>query len=85
LRKRKPSGQLKRGPFSHADIKRALKADGWMSKAGGNHQTVWEHPTKSGKIPVSESWENLQAKCPILRGMARTMKMSDGALLKLLQ
>jgi hypothetical protein len=85
VRRKKPSGQLKRGPFTTADVKRALKKDGWSSKSGGEHQTVWEHPSKPGKIPISEAWTALRAKCPILKGMARTMSISDQDLLELLQ
>jgi hypothetical protein len=59
--------------------------DGWTHRAGGNHQSVWEHPMKPGKIPISESWGALRAKCPILKGIARTMSISDSELLKLLQ
>lgn len=84
-RKKKPSGQLKRGPFAAGDVKRALQVDGWTQRAGGAHQSVWEHPTKRGKVPVSEHWTGLRATCPILKGIARTMGISDKELLKLLQ
>jgi hypothetical protein len=82
LRRPKPSGQLRRGPFTADDVKKALRMDGWIPRAGGNHQSVWEHPEKS---PVSEGWSALRAKCPILKGIARTMGISDSELLKLLQ
>lgn len=85
MRRKKPSGQLKRGPFNSSDVKQALKADGWTYRAGGDHQSVWEHPTKPGKIPVSEHWTSLRANCRILKGMARTMGLSDRELLQLLQ
>jgi hypothetical protein len=85
VRKKKPSGQPKRGPFTSDDVKRMLKKDGWTSRSGGDHQSVWEHETKPGKIPVSEAWTGLRAKCPILKGMARTMGLSDDEVLKLLQ
>jgi hypothetical protein len=65
--------------------RRLLGTDGWVQRAGGNHQSVWEHPEKPGKIPISERWSALRAKCPILQGIARTMGISDGELLKLLQ
>jgi hypothetical protein len=85
VRQKKPSGRLNRGPFDSDDVKRALKADDWTYRAGGGHQSVWEHPTKPGKIPVSEEWTALRANCPILKGMARTMGISDKQLLQLLQ
>jgi hypothetical protein len=34
---------------------------------------------------VSEHWTALRAGCPILKGLARTMGISDKDLLKLLQ
>lgn len=84
-RKKKPSGKPKRGPFTTKDVKAALERDGWAPRVGGNHQSVWEHPTKRGKIPVSEAWTGLRAGCPILKGLARTMGLADAALLSLLQ
>lgn len=85
MRRPKPNGQLRRGPFTANDVKKALKADGWVRRVGGNHQSVWEHSEKPGKIPISESWSALRAKCPILKGIARTMGVSDSEMLRLLQ
>jgi hypothetical protein len=78
--------RLNRGPFTTKDIKRVLKADGWVSstKRGKGHQTVWTHPTKPGKFPVSESWTALRAWDPILKGMSRTCQIDRDRLLKLL-
>jgi hypothetical protein len=75
---------LKRGPFTAKDVKKALKADGWVSGKGGAHQTVWTHPVKPGKFPVSESWSSLRAWDPILRGMVRTCGIDKERLLQLL-
>lgn len=76
--------QLKRGPFTARDVKKALKADGWTPKSGGRHQTVWMHPQKPGKFPVSESWSALRAWDPILKGMIRTCGIDKERLLRLL-
>ena len=75
---------MKRGPFTTRDVKRALKADGWEQRSGGGHQTVWEHPTKPGKFPVSEKWTSLNISCPILKGMCRTCGLTKDELLRLL-
>jgi hypothetical protein len=75
---------LKRGPFTTDDIKRALTADHWSARPGGGHQTVWEHPTKPGKVPISEGWSALEAWCPILNGLVRTTGLSKSQLLRLL-
>lgn len=75
----------KRGPFTTKDVKAALKADGWVcSTQGGGHQTVWRHPAKPGKFPVSEHWNALRASDPILRGMVRTCGIDKKRLLRLL-
>ena len=82
-RKRK-GRDLKRRGFSSADVKHALRLDGWTSASGGGHQTIWEHPIKPGKIPVSEGWTALKTWCPILRGLCRTMGVTKDELLHLL-
>lgn|GEM_PF-3545263 len=76
----------KRGPFSAKDVKWALKADGWLCSThkGKGHQTVWTHPTKPGKYPVSEAWTSLRAWDPILNGMVRTTGIDKDRLLRLL-
>jgi hypothetical protein len=76
--------QLKRGPFTAKDVKKALKADGWVSKSGGKHQIVWTHSVKPGKFAVSESWTALRAWDPILKGMVRTCGIDKDRLLRLL-
>lgn len=80
----RPEHDLKRGPFSTKDVKTALKLDGWGPKPGGGHQTVWVHPTKHGKFPVSEHWTGLKAWDPVLRGMSRTCQIDKKRLLRLL-
>lgn len=75
---------LKRGPFTTKDVKRALKADGWVQKPGGNHQTVWEHPDKPGKFTVSEHWTSLQISDRILKGMSTTCGIPKKRLQELL-
>jgi predicted RNA binding protein YcfA (HicA-like mRNA interferase family) len=84
LAKKRKKGQLRRGPFTSNDVKKALALDGWQAEPGGGHQTVYRHPAKRGKIPVSEGWTALRAWCPILRGMCRTAGLSKDELLHLL-
>jgi predicted RNA binding protein YcfA (HicA-like mRNA interferase family) len=75
---------LKRGPWTAKDIKRVLKQDGWKASSGGGHQTVWRHPDKPGKFPVSEAWTSLRMGDPIMKGMIRTCKIEEKKLLRLL-
>lgn len=75
---------LSRGPFTTKDVKNALKLDGWYPSPGGRHQSVWRHPTKPGKFPVSEDWTSLRAWDPILNGMSRTCGIDKKRLLRLL-
>ena len=75
---------LKRGPFSTKDVKRVLKAEGWVRRPGGGHQSVWEHPDKPGKFPVSEHWTSLQISDRVLKGMSETCKIPKKRLLELL-
>jgi hypothetical protein len=75
---------LKRGPWTAKDVKRVLRKDGWKAKPGGNHQSVWTHSEKPGKFPVSESWDSLRAKDPILKGMSRTCGIDEKRLLRML-
>jgi predicted RNA binding protein YcfA (HicA-like mRNA interferase family) len=74
---------LKRGPFTAKDLKRVLKADGWVGASGGNHD-VWEHPEKPGKFAVSDKWTSLRAWDPILKGMIRTCGIDKKRLLRML-
>lgn len=63
----------------------ALKLDGWYDEGpGGEHPHVFSHRSKPGKIPIKGSWSGLRAGCPILKGIARTMGISDKRLLQLL-
>jgi hypothetical protein len=82
-RKRKPSGSLKKGPFTTADLAAALIAAGAKRRSGGGHQDVYEHPS-GWKVPVSSAWTGLRKGCPILKGIARTTGLSDTELLLLL-
>lgn len=84
MAKKKNKSDLRRGPFATKDVKRALKLDGWRPDSGGGHQEVYEHPTKRGKIPVSEKWTALRAGDPIFNGLTRTMHVTKDELLWLL-
>jgi hypothetical protein len=82
--KKRNKSDLSRGPFTASDVKRALKLDAWTKDSGGGHQEVYEHPTKRGKIPVSEKWTAVRASDPIFNGLCRTMGVSKDELLWLL-
>jgi hypothetical protein len=83
-RKRKPSGRLTHGPFTAADVRAALKRAGGLKTSGGGHQEVYDHPDHGWKVPISDSWTGLKKGCPILKGIARTLKVTDDQLLRLL-
>ena len=83
-RKRKPSGRLNHGPFAAADVREALKRAGGLKQTGGSHQEVYTHPELEWKVPLSNNWTGLKKGCPILKGLARTMGISDKQLLQLL-
>lgn len=83
-RKRKPSGQLRKGPFNQAELAAALMRAGASKSSGGGHQEVYSHPDEGWKVPTSLAWTGLRKGCPILKGIARTMKVSDTELLRLL-
>ena len=55
-----------------------------LDQQGKGHQTVWTHPTKPGKYPVSEAWTALRAWDQILNGMVRTTGIEKPRLLRLL-
>lgn len=83
-RKRKPSGSLKKGPFTTDDLAKGLMLAGAQKHGGGGHPVVYEHPVNGWKVPVSSSWTGLRKGCPILKGIARTLGISDRELLLLL-
>jgi predicted RNA binding protein YcfA (HicA-like mRNA interferase family) len=82
-KKNKKASNLNRGPFTAADIDRALRADGWTAKAGGKHQ-VYRHPEKSGKIPASSKWRHVKAGDWLFRSLARGAGLTKKQLLRLL-
>jgi predicted RNA binding protein YcfA (HicA-like mRNA interferase family) len=79
--------ELKRGPFTAADVRFALRADGWQIRAGqqkGSKHEAWEHPAKPGKFMVDAKWTSLRISDPILKGMVRTTGIEKKRLLRLL-
>jgi hypothetical protein len=83
-RKKKPSGRLNPGPFTSDDVRAALKRAGGQKTSGGGHQEVYDHPRQGWKVPISDNWTSLKKGCPILKGMARTLGITDTQLLRLL-
>jgi hypothetical protein len=83
-RKPKPSGQLRRGPFSGTDIGAALERLGAIAETGGNHQTVYVHPIKGWKVPISTAWTSVRKGDPIFNGILRTTGCDAKTLLKAL-
>jgi len=82
---RKPTGRLRRGPFSGENVSAALTLDGWDSQSGGGKDPkVFAHPVKAGRIPVGPAWTTLRAGDPVLTGIARNARLADRRLLELL-
>ena len=81
-RRRKPSGQQNRGPFSAEDVARALEAMGAVRETGGNHQTVYVHPVEGWKIPISDTWTSIRKGDPIYNGICRTTNRSTEQVIK---
>lgn len=83
-RKRKPSGQLRRGPFSGPEIGAALERLGAVAETGGNHQTVYVHPLNGWKVPISTSWTGVRKGDQIFNGILRTTGCDSKTLLRAL-
>jgi len=84
-KKRKNKSELKRGPFTTRDVERALKLDGWVARgSGGKHPRMYEHPTKSGKNPVSDKWNSIHAGDRVFKSLCQTMGVTKDELLELL-
>ena len=82
-RKRGRGPQLRRGPFTAGDIETALARDGWQREPGANHPQL-RHPTKGGKVSISDKWTGIEASCPIFNNITRQADLSKKAFLRLL-
>ena len=80
---KKKGPQLHRGPFTCADLRRAIKLDGWESAKNRKHLN-FEHPTKSGKVSLDEKWTAIRANDTMFRSVARQAGLSNKELLLLL-
>jgi hypothetical protein len=84
-RKKKPSGRLRRGPFTTADFKAAVRLDGWTEEKGGRgDHTNWCHAKRPGKITIDEAWTSVKPGHDPFRGIMAQGGYSKQELLKLL-
>jgi len=75
-----------RGPFTAADLERAIRLDGWeaeQQQTGGSH-TNWCHPTRPGKIQIHHKWTGVKPGSDPFKGIMRQGDYSKQELLKLL-
>lgn len=82
-KRKKKGSKLHRGPFTCADLKRAIKADGWESAKNKKHLN-YEHPTKRGKVSLDEKWTGIRANDTMFRSVARQAGLTNKELLQLL-
>jgi hypothetical protein len=82
-RKKKPSGRLKSGPFTFADLERAIEADGWLPDGHGDHPN-YSHETKRGKVQLDKKWTGVKKGSMVFRSVASQAGLSQRELQKLL-
>lgn len=82
-RKRKPSGRLPTGPWTFADLERAIKLDGWVETKHGSHLN-YTHPTKPGKVQLSDKWDGVKKGGFVFQSVARQAGLSAKQLQRLL-
>lgn len=82
-RRKKASGQLKRGPFTFKDLDCAIKLDGWYEAGHGRHPN-YRHPVKPGKVQLDRKWTGIRASDELFRSVAWQAGVSSKALLRLL-
>jgi hypothetical protein len=82
-RKRKPSGRLRKGPFTATDFESALKLDGWSRESRGPH-ACWVHPTRPGKVQIDRKWTAVRTGHDPFRGVCSQGGYKRAELLRLL-
>jgi hypothetical protein len=75
--------QLNKGPFTGPQIADALTAQGYVRKPGGRHLN-FEHPSRSGKVSISESWTGIKAGSEMFRSLMRQTGYGKTELLRIL-
>lgn len=82
-RRKKPSGRLRRGPFTASDFETAIKLDGWVSESDGPH-SMWRHPSRPGKITIDGKWTGVRSGHDAFRGIATQGGYTSKELIRLL-
>lgn len=82
-RRKKPSGRLRRGPFTASDFEAAVRLDGWVRDTTGPH-SMWSHPDRPGKIVIDRKWTSVRQGHDPFRGVASQGGYTTKELLKLL-
>lgn len=76
--------QLNKGPFTAKQIERALtRGDGWFRVPGSNHIAL-KHPSKPGKVSLSENWDSVKRGQLVFKSIARQAGMSQDELVQLI-
>jgi len=86
-RKRKPSGQLWRGPFNYDHLRQAVEAAGCTKLTGtaaGTNHPAWRGITGE-KVSLDEKWDGIRANDELFKSVARGAGVSARQLLRLLQ
>lgn len=82
-RKKKPSGRLNKGPFTYADLDKAIDLDGWYPVDGTKHES-YEHATKGGKVSLDKKWTGIKYGHNMFKSVAAQAGLTQQELLKLL-
>ena len=82
-RTKKPSGRDSHGPFTFADLERAIQSDGWSLEGHGDHPN-YTHATKPGKVQLDKKWTGVKKGSVVFRSVARQAGLSERGLIKLL-
>lgn len=82
-RKKKPSGRLRRGPFTADDIRKALMLGRWELESQTRHEN-YRHPIRPGKAQVDEKWTAVEVGSFPWKGLLQQTGYTKQELLLLL-
>lgn len=83
-RRKKPSGRLSTGPWTFADLERAIVRDGWYEVRHGDHPN-YKHATKRGKVQLDKKWTGVKKGHTVFKGVASQAGLTQHQLQKLLE
>lgn len=74
-----------RGPYTGADVERALAAEGWQPAEPPFHGKLYRHPDKPRTVAVHPYWESFFENDATFQILARQMGINHRQLLDLLE